>query len=173
MRAAVRRVTRGRYTPTADACVLRLVTLGYQRDPDRFERWRRGAPASTRVDTPPIARPIRSRTRAPLPERLAPPGATVLALPLPAVEAHRHGFRGLAHDLLSCSVPGWLWTLDLDAGRDAIACARHQASLRDDAFEVLEEVPGEPPVVMVRMRGKERGNLFALVVVRYARVPPE
>lgn len=171
----MRRASRGRYTPTFVMIGKRLRALGYEERADG--RWVRARRASTRVDETPAtpsttSETIPTRTRAPLAVRVAPPNVNVIALPLAMTERHPDGVEGLLRDLLCAIPPGWSWSVaDFEETRaDAIACARHQATLRGDAFEVVEVTPAQPAIVLVRS-GDRPGRTFALVVVRYSRAP--
>lgn len=152
---AVAHETRGRFTPHASTCYRRVLKLDEARAIEH---------ASTRVDA------IAPRRRAPVAERLPPPGVNVLALDSRACEKHRDGAAGVVRELLCAVPPGWVWTIaDFDETRsDAIACARHQARLRGDEFDVVEETPAQPALVLVRTPGAP-SRLLVLIVVRFAR----
>lgn len=147
---AVALASRGEFEPHASTCYRRILKLDEMRELEQAS--------------------IAPRVRAPLAERLAPPGVNVLAVDGRACEKHRDGIAGVVRDLLCAVPPGWTWTLaDFDETRsDAIACARHQARLRGDEFEVVEETPAQPALVLVRA-GREPARMLVLVVVRFAR----
>lgn len=122
--------------------------------------------ASTRVDA------IPSRVRAPLAVRVAPPGVMVLSLPLEAVERHVDGVDGVLRETLLAIPPGWTYARDPEARADAIACARHQATLRGDELVLLEDLYDVgAPVVAVGRRNGPPARILALAVVRFSRLP--
>lgn len=144
------RASRGSFEPHPSTCLRRARALR--------------AELSTRVDTSRIP----PRRRAPIGERLRPPNVMIVALPLAFVDADLRGdVDGTLRDVLCALPPGWSWSaLDPDAVRlDVLASARHQATLRGDVLEVLEDAPGSWPVVFFRRAHALRGRQLVLVAV--------
>lgn len=101
---------------------------------------------------------------------LAPPNVIVLALPLSACDRHPHGVAGVVRETISAIPPGWSHSIDEAAGSDAVACARHQATLRGDDLLVIEPpAPTTFPVVALRRAGACSALMLTLVVVRFSR----
>jgi hypothetical protein len=149
---AIGEATDQAFHPHETTCIRRLRAL--EGRPPR--------PVFTRVNTS----KIRGRVRAPLAERAQLPTAMVLTLPLERVESL--GVDGAAREVLFATTPGWEWTIDEHGASDALACARHQATLTGAELVVLERAP--ELVVAIRMPGDQAGRVFALVVVRARRV---
>lgn len=173
MAEAVRRATRGRFQPHPTTCYRRLGRIASAEERRALEgkgKLRPVADVSTRVDAEEELERIPPRVRAPL-RGGAPPPVTVLALP--AADVDRAGLEQVLEELLCATPPGWTWRLlsPEESRGDALACARHQAALRGDTLELVEDLPGQHPVVLRRRPGeKVAGRLLVLVVVRFERV---
>lgn len=148
---AIDKATRGRFAPHATTCLRRLRVLDARR-------------ASTRVDTAPASSAIPSRVRAPLATRSVLPTMQVLALPFDRVE--RASPRAVADEVLFAETPGWRWEIVDDGAGDALAVARHRATLRGDDLVVLERAASYV-VVAVRGQAERVARQLVLVVVRH------
>jgi hypothetical protein len=143
--------TRGRFVPHATTCLRRLRVLDARR-------------ASTRVDT--ATSRIPPRVRAPFADRSMLPTVQVLSLPFDRVE--RASPQEVVDEVLFAETPGWRWEIVDDGAGDALACARHRATLRGDDLIVLERAPSYV-VVAVRGRTDRLARQLVLVVVRHIR----
>lgn len=115
---------------------------------------------STRVDTS-----IPTRVRAPLEVRSELPLTQVLALPLAHVD--RRELRGAVDDVLFAATPGWTWEIVEEAQADALACAKHRASLR--GFDLVELERDRFSVTVAVREPPGYVRQLVLVVVRHAR----
>lgn len=114
---------------------------------------------------------IQPRVRLPLGERRAPPDMAVISIPLAFAESV--GIAKALEQLLYATPPGWRWEPlhePADAS-DAIACVKHQAGLRGDRVEVMEEGGAYncPVVIIGRVEDRGPGRTVVLCMVRFFR----
>lgn len=152
---AIARATRGKFAPHATTCLRRLRALDLA--PARSLKHRE---ASTRVDTP-----IPARVRAPLEARSELPAIQVLAIPLQLVD--RRELRGAVDDALFAATPGWRWEIVEEAQADALACAKHRASLR--GFDLVELERDRFSVTVAVREPPGYVRQLVLVVIRWRR----
>lgn len=89
-------------------------------------------------------------------------------MPASISDQHTDGVEGALRDVLCALPPGWAYSFDFDAWRDAVSSAQHQATLRGEELLLLD--PGAAftlPLVSIGKPGT-RGRLFTLAVVRFA-----